>query len=123
MNRKNTHDRRAPFWAAGLVVLCSTGLATIWITGGSFWTGYVLDMTGPAWNYILFRGLYTEYAENRWISFFTPQRTLIIFLLVCFGIEGAQYRGVYDSTYDPLDFLAYVSILVPLYLLDSHLSK
>ena len=115
---KRQHDKLAPFWAAGLLVLCGTGLATIWIDLGAFWKGYVLDMTGPAWNYILFRGLYTSYTINAWTRFFTPKRTLCIFLLVCAGIEVAQYFNLYKATYDPLDFLAYVAFLIPLFLID-----
>lgn len=98
-------------------------MATVWINGGSFWKGYVLDMTGPAWNYILFRGLFTEYAENAWTRFFTPSRTLVIFLVVCFGIELMQYLELYASTFDPWDFLAYISILLPLFLLDVYFSR
>lgn len=116
--KRQNHDKLAPYWAAGLVVLGGTGLATVWIDLGDFWKGYVLDMTGPAWNYILFRGLFTSYTDNAWIRFFTPKKTFFIFLLVCAGIEGAQYFNLYDSTYDPWDFLSYVSILIPLFLLD-----
>lgn len=64
------HDKCAPYWAAALLILCLTGISTIWIDLGIFWKGYVLDMTGPAWNYILFRGLNTEYADNVWTRFF-----------------------------------------------------
>ena len=115
---KNRHDQHAPFWAAVLVLLCCTGLATIWTDLGSFWKGYVLDITGPAWNYILFRGRFTARADNPWTRFFTPDRTVAVFILVCFGIEGAQYLGLYASTFDPWDLLAYVSLLVPLYTVD-----
>jgi len=103
-----------------MLVLGVTGLATVWVDLGTFWKGYVLDMTGPAWNYILFRGLYTGYSENAWRRFFTPRRTLLVFAGVCVGIEGAQYFKLYDATFDPLDFLAYGSILIPLYFLDRH---
>lgn len=123
LKKKSRHDYFAPFWAIGLIVLCVTGLSTIWIDLGSFWSGYVLDMTGPAWNYILFRVLFTSKTENAWTRFFTPKKTLIIFLAVCVGIEGAQYFNLYESTYDPWDFLAYVSILIPLFLLDLSLSE
>lgn len=108
----------APFWAACLVLLCTTGVSTTWIDLGTFWKGYVLDMTGPAWSYILFRLLYMAKTENAWTRFFTPIKTLIIFLIVSFSIEGAQYLKLYDATYDPWDFLAYVSILIPLFVLD-----
>jgi len=115
---KTLHDRMGYYWAAGLAALGCTGLATIWVAGGPFWHGYVLDMVGPAWNYILFRGLFTEQRDNLWTRFFTPVNTLVIFLMVCFGIEGAQYLGLYESTFDPWDFLAYISILIPLFILD-----
>ena len=118
--KKHRHDKLAPYWAAGLVVFGVTGLATIWIDLGDFWKGYILDMTGPAWNYILFRGLFTSYAENAWTRFFTPIKTLSIFLLVCAGIEGAQYFNLYEATYDPWDLLSYVVIMIPLFLLDSY---
>ena len=112
------HNRFAPYWAVGLVVFGTIGLSTIWIDLGTFWKSYVLDIMGTAWNYILFRGLFTAYADNKWTRFFTPNRTLIIFLAVCTAIEGAQYFNLYDSTYDPWDFLSYVSLLFPIYLLD-----
>jgi hypothetical protein len=112
------HDKRAPYWAAALLLLGVTGVATTWIDLGSFWSGYVLDMTGPAWNYILFRGLFTAEADNRWTRFFTPVRTLAIFLVVCFGIEMAQYFELYDATFDPWDFFAYISLLVPIFIID-----
>jgi hypothetical protein len=118
----NKHDDYAPFWAAGLILLCGTGLATIWIDLGSFWNGYVLNMTGPAWNYILFRGLFTSQTENVWTRFFTARKTVIIFLVVCAGIECAQYFNLYESTFDPWDFLAYASILVPIFFLDINLA-
>ena len=115
---KSKHDKYAPNWAITLIFLCGTGLATIWISLGHFWKGYVLDMTGPAWNYILFRGLFTAKTNNAWTRFFTPTKTLLIFLFVCISIEIIQYFNLYDSTYDPWDFPAYVSILVPLFILD-----
>jgi hypothetical protein len=80
-DQKSIHDVLAPYWAIALVVLGSTALATNWIDLGSFWKGYVLDMTGPAWNYILFRGLYTSRKDNAWSRFF-----------LCAGIESAQFK-------------------------------
>jgi len=118
--KKSRHDKLAPYWATALVILCATGLATTWVDLGNFWKGYVLDITGPAWNYILFRVLFTSYRDNAWTRFFTPIKTLIIFLLVCAIIEGAQYLNLYEATYDPWDFLAYISILIPLFLFDSY---
>ncbi|MBE9490982.1 MAG: hypothetical protein IMY67_11850 [Bacteroidetes bacterium] len=120
---KNNHNKYAPYWALTLFILCGTGIATISIDLGSFWKGYVLDMVAPAWNYILFRGLFTYKTNNIWTRFFTPLRTLIIFLVVCFLIEFAQYLNLYDATYDVYDLLAYLSILVPLFIFDVIQSK
>lgn len=120
---KKQHDRFAPYWAAMLFSLGAMGLSTTWIDLGDFWKWYVLDMTGPAWNYILFRGLFTAKTDNAWTRFFKPVRTLIIFLLVCFGIETIQYFEIYDSTYDPWDLLAYGSILIPVFFIDLGLIK
>jgi|GEM_PF-645025 len=115
---KKQHDRYAPYWAAVLFLFAAMGVATTWIDLGAFWKGYVLDITGPAWNYILFRGLFTNKTNNAWTRFFTPKRTLAIFLIVCIGIETTQYFNIYNATFDPWDFLAYVSILIPLFLID-----
>jgi hypothetical protein len=119
----NLHDKYAPYWAGTLIILMVTGLSTIWFKAGSFWNGYVLDMTGPAWTYILFRGLFTAKADNKWTRFFTPARTLIILLAVAYGIETLQYFKVYDSTFDPLDIVAYSSVLVPIFIIDQFLTK
>jgi hypothetical protein len=116
--KKRIHDRFAPYWAAALVVFGVAGLSTIWVDLGGFWKGYMLDIAGPAWNYILFRGLFTSYRENTWTRFFTPKRTFVIFIIVCFGIEGMQYFKLYNATFDPWDLLAYVSLIIPLFLLD-----
>ena len=115
---KEIHDKNAPLWAACMAVLCATGLATSWTDLGDFWRGYVLDITGPAWNYILIRGLFTKYRDNAWRRFFIPLRAFALMLIVAFGIETMQYFKLYDATYDPLDFLAYISLLVPVFILD-----
>ena len=117
------HNKYAPYWAAALIIFWAVGISTILIDLGSFWKGYVLDMVGPAWNYILFRGLFTSKANNAWTRFFTPKRTLFIFLIVCFAIETAQYFKLYDAVFDTWDLLAYVSILFPLFLVDIKLYK
>ncbi len=118
---KEKHNKQAPFWAAALLLLAAVGLSTIWFDFGVFWKGYVIDIAGPAWNYILFRGLFTSYSANAWTKFFTPGKTLVIFLTVCIAIEGAQYLNLYDAVYDPWDFPAYISVLIPLYIIDKYL--
>lgn len=120
-----SHNKYAPYWAAALVIFGGLGLATSWIDLGSFWRGYVLDMVGPAWNYILFRGLFIAKVKNKWTTFFSPIRTVIIFILVSFGIEILQFYEVYESTFDGFDFVAYVSLLIPMFIIDQsiHMSS
>ena len=117
-DRARRHAARAPYWAAALVIFCSIGLLTTVLHRPGFWDGYVLDMVGPAWNYILIRGLFTSSRNTAWTRFFSPTRTLVLFVAFCFGVEAAQYLELYDSTFDPLDLPAYVSLLTPCYLLD-----
>ena len=112
------HNQYAPYWAAAMITLVVIGLLLSWLKPGGFWKAYVLDMVGPAWNYILVRGLFTAKAENIWTRFFKPTRTILIILAAAFTIESIQYFNLYDSTFDPWDFLAYSSILIPVYLID-----
>ena len=123
VDQQTRHNRAAPYWAAALITIGSIGLSTTFLDFGAFWKGYVLDITGPAWNYILFRRLSHAYTDNAWTRFFTPRKTVLIFLAACTAIEGAQFLGLYDATFDPHDFLAYISILVPLFIIDNHLAK
>lgn len=112
------HNKNAPYWAVAFALFTLAGLSTTWFVIGGFWNGYVLDMVGPAWNYILFRGLFTGKVNNAWTRFFTANRTVIIFISVSFGIEALQFFEVYDACFDPFDLLAYISLLAPLYLID-----
>jgi len=75
-------------------------------------------MTGQARNYILFRMLPRTPASNAWTRFFTPAGTLAIFLLMVIGIELVQNLRLYDATYDPWELPAYVSLLLPAFLID-----
>lgn len=118
MNKALKHNARAPYWAILLVITALTGLSSLWVQSNDFWRGYILDITGPAWNYILIRGLYTKYADNLWTRTMTPVRTYLLFLIICFGIEVAQYFELYDATFDYWDFLAYFSLLTPFFLVD-----
>ena len=116
------HNKLAPYWAIMLLIFGGIGVSTVWLDFGPFWKGYALDATGPAWNYILFRGLFTNYTVNLWTKFFSPVRTFVIFNMVCLVIEGMQYFEVYDATYDPWDLVAYVSLLIPVFIIDLKLT-
>ena len=111
--RRKIHNKYAPFWAVVMFLTCLCGILTIYIDLGAFWKGYVLDICGPAWNYILLRGLFTRYKENLWTKFFTPLKTFLIIVTLCFFIEFLQYLKIYDSVFDPLDLAAYLLLIMP----------
>ena len=118
MTKEEQHNKYAPYWAIAMIIFGLTGISATWIESSDFLKGYVLDICVPAWNYILFRGLFTTYRENTWFRFFTPIRTFFIFVIVTFGIELLQYLEVYGSTFDPWDLLAYISLLLPIFIID-----
>lgn len=99
-------------------MLCGTGLATSWVDGGPVWKGHVLDATGPAWTYILIRLRYTRWVDNAWTRLFTPLRTFVVCAGASWLIEGMQYLGLYDATFDPWDLVAYLVILAPMAVVD-----
>ena len=121
--KAEVHNKFAPYWAATLIVVGVIGVSTTWFKFGGFWNAYVLDICGPGWNYILFRLLFTEYRDNRWRRFFNPVRTVVIFIVFSFGVETAQFLELYESTFDPFDYLAYISLLLPLFIIDQRQQK
>jgi drug/metabolite transporter (DMT)-like permease len=118
-----TESKAYRWWAAALVLLGSVGLATGIISGPRFWNGYVLDIVGPAWNYVLVRGLFSKSQPAMLSKFLNPEAAIILIASACFLIEAAQYLELYDASYDPLDFVAYVSLLIPCYMVDRWLTN
>lgn len=112
------HNRVAPWWAALFVLCLGTGLSSLLFKSNFFLNSYGLDVTGPAWSYILFRGLAYQYTETFWTRFFTPVKTFGIFVFFTFAVESAQYFELYESTFDPWDFIAYLTLLGPMFLID-----
>ncbi len=108
-------------WKITLIVLGTIGLLTGLIIKPGFWSSYVLDMVGPAWNYILLRVLYTSKTSAFLSLKFTPETAFLSIFGMCALIETSQYFKIYDAHFDPYDYLAYASLLVPIYLLDKWL--
>jgi hypothetical protein len=82
-------DRERLFWKLSVIVLCSTGLATGLFPRPGFWSSYVLDTVGPAWNYILVRGLFTDRWPPRLRRIFSPELSLLGIFGVCVAVELA----------------------------------
>ena len=121
--KKVTDVRVILFWKTALITLGSLAILTCFIRISDFVSGYVLDMVGPAMGYILLRVQYTSKGST-FLSFkFTPGLTALLISGICFLIETSQYFNLYDSYFDPWDYLAYISILIPCYLIDKYISR
>jgi len=110
-------------WKISIILLGIISLSTCFSKRPGFWTSYVLDMVGPAMGYILLRVQYTSKGST-FLSFkFTPGLTALLISGICFLIETSQYFNLYDAYFDPWDYLAYISILIPCYLIDKYISR
>lgn len=94
----------------------SLGALLVEIDG--FWNNYLLDIVFPAFWYLTIRGISQSENASSFLQKLSP--TVVFGFLVCllFTMESGQYFGFYWGTYDPIDFLAYLSVLVPCYLID-----
>lgn len=111
------------FWKISLVILGSTVLATCLIRVPGFWSSYVLDMVGPAMGYILLRVQYNS-KQSTFLSFkFTPESAALLIFGICFVIETSQYFKLYEAHFDAYDYVAYISLLIPCFLIDRWLIK
>ena len=109
-------------WKIIIVVLGVIGLSTCLIRTPGFWTSYVLDIVGPAWNYVLLRGQYSS--SRSFLSLkLTPETAALLILVICFLIETSQYYELYNAHFDPYDYIAYISALLPCYVIDKWLCK
>lgn len=106
------------YWKAAIITLGTIALATCLVRSPGFWSSYVLDIVGPPWFYILVRGLFSKTQPAMLARFLSPEAALVIMMAACFLIETAQYFRLYEAHYDSLDFVAYVSLLVPCYVTD-----
>ena len=102
----------------GLISL-SSGLLKI----PGFWSSYLLDITGPAWGYVLLRAQYKS-KDARFLSIkFNPEGALLTITIICFAVETAQYFELYEAYFDPYDYLAYISGIFIVYLFDKLLNR
>ena len=108
-------------WKIVLVVLAGIGLSTGLVKTPGFWTSYVLDIAAPPWNYILIRGLFTSKKTTFFSIKFKPETAALLIIGIACLIETAQYFKIYAAHFDPYDYIAYISLLLPCYLIDKFL--
>ncbi len=79
------------FWKALLICLGIISLSAALFSGTEFWNGYVLDIAGPAWCYVLIRVLFRSDSDRFLGIRFSPEIAFLTILGACFIIEGMQY--------------------------------
>lgn len=115
---KSKKPATALFWKIALISLGIISLSTGILKGPACWTGYMLDITGPAWGYILIRGQYNSKNATFLSIKFSEESAFILIVSICYIIEAMQYFELYDSTFDPYDFIAYSSGIFIVYLIE-----
>ena len=113
-----TNRQEAIFWKITLICFGLIALSSGIFKKSVFWSGYVLDIAGPAWIYMLIRGQYNSKNQSFLNIKFSPELALFLIIALSFAIEIMQYFEVYNATFDPLDFLAYFSGTFVIYLTD-----
>ena len=98
--------------------MVAIGLATELIERPGFWSSYVRDIVGPAAIYILLRRLHRPAKSQALSQNFSPEVAAAVILGICFLIEISQYLDLYEAHFDPYDFVAYVSGVLPCYVAD-----
>jgi hypothetical protein len=121
MDKTNRSERI--FWKIVLICFGLVALSSGLFRESKFWSGYVLDLTGPAWIYMLIRGQYKSEDATFLKIKFSEELALFLVIALSFAIEMMQYFEWYDSTFDPLDFLAYFSGVFVIYLIDKLLHR
>ena len=121
---------RAPvhrWWAIALVLFATLVFTTEFLKIPGIWGSYAIDVFGPPMVYIYIRGLFAKNQPAKWSAWFSPELAAVYIALICFLFELAQYvsprlswpwNTLYRKHYDPWDFVAYVSLLVPCYAID-----
>ena len=104
-----------------LIALGTIGLLSGLIKKPGFWSSHLLDIVGPAWIYILVRCQYSSKTSKFMSLRFSPEKALLSIFSVCALIETGQYFKIYDAHFYPYDYLAYASLLLPIYLIDKWL--
>ena len=119
----NISDRQKKiFWKTTLICFGLIALSSGLIKVSTFWSGYALDIAGPAWIYMLIRGQYNS--RKRFLNIkFSPELALALVLVLSFAIEIMQFLEIYYATFDPYDYLAYISATSLIYLTDKMLSS
>ena len=124
LSKLESESRTVAIWKIAFIVLALISCATAFSDRSGFWSSYLFDIVFPAYLYIFFRGLIRlDNFVSRTIGHLSANTALVILVGVTFAMETCQYFGIYKGYFDPLDYLAYLSVLLPCYFFDIYLGK
>lgn len=109
------HSRSA--WNFTALFAVTTGGITQFVDFEGFIGSYWFDMTYPVFIYIYLRKT-RRAGEHKYSSPIHQNIALMLALVPPFLLETLQFFNWYKGTFDPIDFLAYLSLVVPAYLID-----
>ena len=69
------------------------------------------------------RGLYSDRQATFLSVTFSPEHAAGLIAGTCAAIETSQYFQLYTAHFDPFDYLAYLSLFIPCYLLDKQFNR
>ena len=118
MTQIETPSYEVHVWRTVILALVAVLLATEVLERPGFWSSYARDLVGPAVIYLLFRGRHRASEARVFWGLRTPDRVVAFVLGFCFTVEAAQYFGLVSGRFDPYDLAAYVTGLLPWYLVD-----
>ncbi len=119
----NSNPGVTRFWKIVFLISLFLTAGTVLVEIEGFWSSYLFDIVFPAYLYIYLRGIFQEKHVHQWLRKLSPSMIFAMLIGITFIMEIGQYFGIYKGHYDPIDFLAYVSILGPCYLVDQWLLK
>ena len=95
-------------------------------TAAGFATNHLADVAGPAWLYVVFRGLAEPQKRTRLgrVLGATPERAAAILFVGSSATELTQLfwpSGLFPGRFDSLDIAAFAIGILPLYLIDRKL--
>lgn len=106
-------------WRFAALVAVTTGGITRFVDFEGFIGDYWFDMAFPVFIYIYFRkSIRSKEGPNA--SPIQPNLAIIFAIGPAFLLEVFQYFNWYKGTFDLIDFFAYLSLVIPAYLIDKY---
>ena len=106
-------------WRIAALIAVTTGGITRFIEFEGFIGDYWFDMAFPVFIYIYLRKTLMSNESNYSLSI-NPKLAFLLAIGPAFLLETSQYFNWYKGTFDLIDYFAYLSLVIPAYLIDKY---